>query len=74
MPTRLKLNLLIKDQDLFMNKNGSISAKWRPYLSDVAFQKHVIKAALPACKVSAHLMMVDKTAVSMVNGLNQNLG
>ena len=33
-----------KDQDLFMNKNGSISAKWRPYLSDVAFQKHVIKA------------------------------
>ena len=60
-----------QQHDLFLNKNGSISAEWRPYLSDVAFQKHVIKEALPGYNVSAHLMMVDKTAVSTVNGLNQ---
>ena len=58
------------EQD-FLTRNGSISSSWKPYLSDVAFQKHVIKGAFPDYLVSAYLMMVDKKANCHTDGLNQ---
>jgi len=58
-------------QDGFINKNGSIALGWQPYLYDVAFQKHVVRNALPDHFVSAYLMMADKTALCQTDGLNQ---
>jgi hypothetical protein len=55
----------------FTNRDGTISAKWKPYLYDVAFQKYVLSRSLPHYKISAHLMMADKSAVCPTDGLNQ---
>ena len=55
----------------FLNKNGSIAAAWRPYLYDVAFQKHVITSSFPEYDVSAYLMMADKSSLCPTDGLNQ---
>ena len=54
-----------------LKKDGTIRASWHKYLSDVAFQKHVIKCAFPDNAVSAKLMLVDKTALCPTDGLNQ---
>jgi len=55
----------------FTNKNGTISASWKSYLYDVAFQKYVIKEAFPLFTVSAHLMMADTSSFCPTDGLNQ---
>ncbi len=56
----------------FINKRSKkVNVKWRPYIEDVAFQKHVLSNALPKFQVSASLMLVDKNAVCHVDGLNQ---
>ena len=55
----------------FVGKNGFVKEKWKPYLSDVAFQKHVLHLAFPDYEVSAHLMMVDKNAICPTDGLHQ---
>ena len=55
----------------FTNKNGTISASWKSYLYDVAFQKYVINQAFPQFTVSAHLMMTDTSAECPTEGLNQ---
>ncbi len=60
-----------KEKDPFAGKNGTIKSNWNPYLYDVAFQKYVINQALPEYKVSAHLMMIDKSAICPTDGLNQ---
>jgi len=57
--------------DCFLTRSGCISAGWSEYLYDVAFQKHVIKSACPGFKVSAYLMMADKSAKCPTDGLNQ---
>jgi hypothetical protein len=59
------------EEAAFLNKNGSIAASWRPYLYDVAFQKHVIKSAFPEYEVFAYLMMADKNSLCPTDGLNQ---
>lgn len=59
------------DGSSFTNKNGSISATWKPYLYDVAFQKYVISQALPTYTLSTHLMMADTSALCPTDGLNQ---
>ena len=39
---------------------GGISAGWRPYLEDVAFQVHVVRSAMgPTCTVRPKLCVVD---------------
>ncbi|MEO8043229.1 MAG: DUF2779 domain-containing protein [Acidobacteriota bacterium] len=53
------------------NKNGSISSNWKPYIEDVAFQKYVVRNAHPEFKVTAHLMLSDKTSLCGTDGLNQ---
>ena len=60
-----------EEEDPFTNKNGTIKSGWKSYLCDVAFQKYVINQALPQYEVSAHLMMVDKSAACPTDGLNQ---
>lgn len=62
-----------KDEDEFFGAKGAISAKWRPYLYDVAFQKYVVLQAFPGFEVSAFLMMTDKTATCPTDGLNQKI-
>ena len=58
-------------KDSFLNKNGSMTAKWMPYLEDVAFQKYVMLQAFPDHTIKAHLMLVDKSAPCPTDGLNQ---
>jgi hypothetical protein len=55
----------------FLNKKGYIETKWKSYLYDVAFQKHVITSAFPNWNVKAFLMMADKKKQATVDGLNQ---
>lgn len=52
-------------------KSGMPSAEWRPYLCDIAFQKHVVESALPDYSVTAFLMVADKSVSATVDGLNQ---
>jgi hypothetical protein len=59
------------EEDAFFNKNGSIVAGWKPYLYDIAFQRHVLSSAFPKAKISSFLMMADKNVVCGVDGLNQ---
>lgn len=56
---------------VFLTQKGKPTSKWKPYLYDVAFQKHVIQNAFPESRVFSHLMLVDKTVRSTSSGLNQ---
>lgn len=55
----------------FVGKKGGILAPWKPYLYDIAYQKHVARGAFPDLNVSAYLMLVDKTVPCPSNRLNQ---
>jgi len=55
----------------FLNGKGYIASGWKDYLYDVAFQKYVIQKAFPDCVISSYLMLVDKAAVCVEDGLNQ---
>ena len=55
----------------FFGKRGGISADWKTYLYDVAFQKYVVQCAFPDHSVSAFLMLVDKGSKCPTDGLNQ---
>ena len=59
----------------FITKRGTpkVASKWVPYLYDVAFQKYVITKAFQKQKMNirAHLIVVDKSKVATVEGLNQ---
>jgi len=57
--------------DEFTTKAGKIKSDWKPYLYDVAFQKYVLNNSYPEFEVMSHLMLVDKTKVATVEGLNQ---
>ncbi len=59
-----------KDGD-FRGAKGQIQSGFLPYLQDVAFQRHVVQAALPDCQVRAFLLLVDKNKRATVDGLNQ---
>lgn len=59
------------DEETFLNKNGTISAEWQPYLHDIAFQKHVLASKFTNAKIDSYLMMADKTSECPVDGLNQ---
>ncbi len=58
-------------EDDFISSRGGILGAWRPYLNDIAFQKHVVSKAFPECRVNAHLVFADKNAVCSTDGLNQ---
>ena len=54
-----------------LNKGGYIDTNWKPYVYDVAFQKHVLGIARPEWEVKAYLMLADKTTNTNIDGLNQ---
>jgi hypothetical protein len=58
-------------EDRCVSGNANITKKWRPYLEDVAFQKHVIQKSFPAMTVSTYLSLVDKNSICQTDGLNQ---
>jgi hypothetical protein len=58
-------------EDSFVTKSGKISATWQPYINDVAFQTGILREAFPDLKVLPHLMLVDKSSHTSVDGLNQ---
>ena len=57
--------------DSFLNTKGFIRPEWMPYLYDIAFQKYVMSKSNPGYKISAYLMLSDKTKKCSVDGLNQ---
>jgi len=64
-------------EDNFFNKTElkkghyKITAKWKEYLYDAAFQIFVCQKANPELKFAPYLMLADKTKTSSVDGLNQ---
>ena len=56
----------------FLNKRGKLDRDWKEYVYDVAFQKLVLKKALPHFNVKAYLCLADKNSRATVEGLNQN--
>lgn len=59
------------DANKMVGARGGLNAGWKPYLYDVAFQKHVVKSAFPQYTVTAFLMLADKQKKATVDGLNQ---
>ena len=59
------------DEYLFVGKRGAMVSSWKPYLFDIAFQKHVMQLCFPNWEIQSYLMMADKTKKSSINGLNQ---
>ena len=59
------------EEEPFLNKNGTIKSTWKPYLYDIAFQKHVLSGVYPESTVSSYLMMANKNTECHTDGLNQ---
>lgn len=59
------------EEEPFLNKNGTIKSTWKPYLYDVAFQRHVLASAYPSATIDSYLMMANKNASVGTDGLNQ---
>lgn len=45
----------------FLTKKGTVIARWKEYLMDVAFQTHVLRLAFPHLSVRPHLCVVNKS-------------
>ena len=55
----------------FRGARGGIDSGMKPYLQDVAFQRHVLGLAHPHLHASSFLMLADKAKTCSVDGLNQ---
>ena len=56
--------------DNFLTKSGQIKAPWKIHFLDVAFQTHIARLTLPQFRIVPHLMLVDKSTRTSVDGLN----
>ena len=61
------------EEDSFRAKRHPIKREWRPYLYDVAFQMLVLERAHPGWAVTPHLMLLDTSAKSSIDGLGSSL-
>lgn len=59
------------DENVFVGVQGGIVGAWKPYLFDIAFQKHVVEKCLPKAMITPYLFLADKTKMASVDGLNQ---
>lgn len=59
------------DENTFVGKRGGLVTSWKPYLFDIAFQKHVIQLDYPEWYIKSYLMMANKEATASIDGLNQ---
>lgn len=57
----------------FVGKHGGFTSEMKPYLYDVAFQRHVLRRVFPGMRVRSHLVMPDKSAICTTDGLAQKL-
>ncbi len=57
----------------FVGAQGGFLAGMKGYLQDVAFQRHVLRLALPGCEVRSHLVMPDKSRRCEEDGIAQRL-
>jgi hypothetical protein len=55
----------------FRGARGGVDSGMKPYLQDVAFQRHVLSLAFPNLRASSFLMLADKAKTCSVDGLNQ---
>ncbi|WP_149303972.1 DUF2779 domain-containing protein [Pareuzebyella sediminis] len=60
-----------EDEFLLIGKRGGIVSTWKPYLFDVAFQKHVMQLCYPNWSIESYLMLADKKKKASIDGLNQ---
>lgn len=60
-----------KDESPFFGKRGGLLARWKPYLHDISFQNYVLANAIPDAKINNFLMLANKHATCMTDGLNQ---
>lgn len=56
-----------------LTKRGLPKAGWAPYFHDLLYQRELVREAYPGCTVTAHLVLVKKTAPCPVEGANQKL-
>ena len=59
------------DEYIFIGKKGGMVKSWKPYLFDVAFQKHVMQKCYPDWNISSFLMMANKKKTASIDGMNQ---
>ena len=59
-------------ENLFTGARGGITSGYKPYLFDLAYQKHVGSCARPDLEFEAWFMMADKSKRTTINGLNQH--
>ena len=52
--------------DSFSQKKNKekIADKWKPYLFDIAFQRHVVRSAFPDSTVTTYLYLVNKKSTT----------
>lgn len=56
-----------------LGAKGQILAEFKPYLYDVAFQRHVLREAFPTMSVESFLVMPDKSKKTSQRHLTQKL-
>lgn len=59
------------NENIFVGVRGGLSAGFKPYLFDLAFQKKVAQTAFPEFQFTAFFMMADKSKTASIDGLNQ---
>ncbi|TQO36597.1 uncharacterized protein DUF2779 [Arenibacter algicola] len=59
------------DEYNFIGKRGGMVTSWKPYLFDIAFQKHVMQLCNPEWSITSSLMMANKEETASIDGLNQ---
>jgi len=61
-----------QEDDFLGKRTGKITAGWKEYVYDVAFQKLVLSKAFPHFQIRSYLCLADKNSKATVDGLNQN--
>jgi hypothetical protein len=59
------------EENIFVGSRGGLVSSWKPYLFDLAFQKHVASLTYPNFHFEAYFMMADKSKKATIDGLNQ---
>lgn len=53
----------VEGEAQIIGKKGGITSEFKPYLYDVAFQRHVLRKAFPDKTIACHLVMPNKAIV-----------
>lgn len=61
------------DGSKLVGAKGQILTEFKPYLYDVAFQRHVLREAFPGMQVESYLVMPDKSTHTTQRRLQQKL-